>query len=88
MLFCSMLALVCLYVIQINLVVAATYRISGYEKAFRSLSEETKSLQAQEATTRSFKTIEELASAMQFEKVTHVEYIQVGGAVVAQGKVR
>lgn len=79
-----MLLLMCLYVVQINLMVSATYRISGYEKEFQVLSQETKDLQAEHAASLSFKTIEDIASSLQFEKVANVKYLQVGGAVVAQ----
>ena len=80
----SMFLHVCMYVIQINVVISATYRISRYEKDFQALSQEAKVLQAEQSTVRSFKTIEELASTLQFEKVTRDHYLQAGGAVVAQ----
>jgi|SRR3989338_3400929 len=82
------LSLVCMYVIQINLVVSTAYHISGYEKNVQRLFQETKILQVEHTGLRSFKTIEELASVLQFEKVTHVQYIQSGGAVVAKGDLK
>lgn len=88
-LFILMLLLMCLYVIQINLVVGDTYRISGYEKDIQVLSHETKDLQAEHASSLFSKTIEDIASSMQFEKVTNVQYLQAGGgAVVARAPAR
>ncbi len=80
-----MLLLMCLYVVQINLMVSAAYRISGYEKEFQALSQETKDLQVEHAGSLSFKSIEDIASSLQFEKATNVKYLQAGGAVVARG---
>ena len=83
-----MLFLVCIYVIQINSLVSSTYEISRYEKAFQTLSQEARILQAEQSAIRSFKTIEELATVMEFERVARVQYLQSAGAVVARALVQ
>lgn len=85
LLFVFVLCLVLFYIIQINLLVSATYLVSAKEKEVQKISQEAKTLRAQHAALLSLPNAEEVAARLQFEKVTSVTYISSSGATVAQG---
>ena len=73
-----------LYIVQINRLVELTYQTLEYEEGIKILGKETATLEMRSGETFSIPQLELLAQTLQFERVNPVQYITIGGEVVAQ----
>lgn len=78
-------ALLGLYIFQINKMAESSYLIENYEKNLGELTQENKSLEINFAQLNSSENIESLVKNLNFEKVEKIHYIRIlGGAVVVK----
>ncbi len=73
-----------MYIVQINRLVELTYQTLEYEEGVKILDKETSTLEIRSGEIFSIPQLELLAQTLQFERVSNVRYITIGGEVVAQ----
>ena len=80
----GLLALVGLYIFQINSFTANAYGATAAEKKLTQLRKTTINIQTTIAQNRSIQSTPELAAQFHFEKVDKVQYMRVLASSVAQ----
>ena len=84
--FFAVLALLILYVWQVNYLTAGSYLVGDYQKQISRLSDENKTLQISFAESSFMGQALEKIHAMSFQKTTYVKYIQVPDNSVAKAR--
>lgn len=73
-----------MYIVQINKLVELTYQIAEYEERVRALGIETAALEMRSGQIFSVPQLEQMAQSLRFERVEVVNYVKIGGEVVAR----
>ena len=76
--------LLVLYIIQINMLIAATYRVAGYEQVIKGLYGVNKSLELTQTQVLTSYDLQNLAQFLNFEKIGPVRYLRLFEGPVAQ----
>ncbi|MBI4123207.1 MAG: hypothetical protein HY458_02520 [Parcubacteria group bacterium] len=79
-------ALSLMYIVQINKLVELTYQAAEYREQVQTLDKETATLEQLSGETFSTPQLEHMAQLLRFERVTSVNYIKIGGEVVARNQ--
>ncbi|MFH1820345.1 MAG: hypothetical protein ABH805_00250 [Candidatus Nealsonbacteria bacterium] len=69
--------LLSLYVLQVNEITQSSFAVSNYDKQLSQLNQESKMLEIDFSGKSSLQSVEGLISALDYEKVERVHYIQV-----------
>lgn len=80
------IALVSLYILQLNAVTALAYHIVDHEDQLQYLREENADLQTKVRQSTTLEDLKKLASELQFEKITHISYVRILNTNVAQNQ--
>ncbi|OHA62863.1 MAG: hypothetical protein A3E07_00925 [Candidatus Wildermuthbacteria bacterium RIFCSPHIGHO2_12_FULL_45_9] len=76
--------LVVLYIMQLNSITQLAYDIAESEQEIETMEEHIALMQETTVQTMSYQNMEELAGALGFERINHIEYIKVPGGAVAR----
>jgi hypothetical protein len=85
LLFLTFCFLVC-YFFQINALTAQSYSLQEYQNQIDELSAQNGKLEVKLASFDSLSSVESLASSLQYEKITKINYVQIMEGAVAAAK--
>ena len=79
-------AFLAMYILQLNALTALAYHIADHEDQLQQFKEDHVNLQAQVRQSTTLSDLENLASQLQFEKITNISYVRVLDTTVAQNQ--
>lgn len=76
--------LLVLYIMQLNSITQFAYDIAEREQEIEKIEKQIALMQEKTAQAISHQNMEELADALGFERINHIEYVKVPGGAVAR----